>query len=211
MDYDSLIAAKTTAGSIKRWANSDAIDATTILQEAQALIYRNLRVRQMIAAPVTGTLTIGQETLTLPSDFLDPIWFGYTGSTYAGKIDLKTADEVESARVYLADDTLQTGKPTIYYIRNDVAQFSRRIDVAYPYRLIHYKKPADLATGAGATNFLTDRMPRLLRCACMAAASEFLKKTDDMTWWTARMNEEIALENQAGDRYRGVEIDIVTT
>ena len=207
--YATLIGAKTTAGSIARWANSDAIDADTILTEAQALIYRELRVRQMIATPATGTMSVGVETLTLPTDFLDPIWFGYTGATYADKIDLKTVDEVENDRAYAADDTLQTGKPTIYYVRDGYAQFSRQIDIAYPYRLVYYKRPAALGS-LNTTNFLTETMPRLLRAACLAAASEFLKKADDKAWWTERMAEEIARENQAGDRYRGVDIQVTT-
>ena len=49
MTYTSLIGDKNTAGSIARWVNYSKLDADQILQEAQALLYSMLRVREMRA------------------------------------------------------------------------------------------------------------------------------------------------------------------
>ncbi len=72
MDYTTLIAAKGTAGSLMNWVNYTKIDPVTILDEAQALIYSQLRVREM-RSQRAFFLPAGTSQITLPVGFLDPI------------------------------------------------------------------------------------------------------------------------------------------
>jgi hypothetical protein len=72
MTYTSLIAAKGTAGSIANWVNYTKLDVSTILDEAQALIYSQLRTREMRSQRLFA-LTAGASKISLPTGFLDPI------------------------------------------------------------------------------------------------------------------------------------------
>jgi hypothetical protein len=74
MTYTSLVAPKGTTGSIAGWAGySDAkLDLPAILDEAQALIWQSLRVREMRTEFTFGIPANGSRA-SLPSRFLDPI------------------------------------------------------------------------------------------------------------------------------------------
>jgi len=72
MDYTSLTAGKGTAGSILNWVGYSKMDAPTLLQWAEGLIYQTLRTREMRSEWVFGA-AIGQASVDLPSRFLDPI------------------------------------------------------------------------------------------------------------------------------------------
>lgn len=71
MTYTSLLAAKGTAGSIMNWIGYSKIDAPTILDEAQSLIYGILRAREMRTEWIFG-LAASQANIPLPLSFLDP-------------------------------------------------------------------------------------------------------------------------------------------
>lgn len=72
MSWTSLTAAKGTAGSIANWVSYSLLDITTILDEAQSLLYSMLRVREMRTHTVF-TMAVGGAWQTLPARFLDPI------------------------------------------------------------------------------------------------------------------------------------------
>jgi hypothetical protein len=72
MTYSSLIAPKGNPGSIANWVSYTLLDLTTIVDEAQALIYGLLRCREM-TADYRFTLPLGNANIPLPARFLDPI------------------------------------------------------------------------------------------------------------------------------------------
>jgi hypothetical protein len=74
MTYTSLVASKGTTGSIANWAgySESKLDLPAILDEAQALIYQSLRVREMRTEYTFGIGENGSRA-SLPSRFLDPI------------------------------------------------------------------------------------------------------------------------------------------
>jgi len=72
MNYTSLLASKGTSGAIATWVAYSNIDTPTILDEAQAVIFQSLRVREMKKTFTFG-LAIGQCSVALPTGFLDPI------------------------------------------------------------------------------------------------------------------------------------------
>lgn len=71
MDYSSLIASKGTAGSILNWVGYSKMDAPTLLEWSQNVIFQFLRTREMRKEWVFG-VSIGQASVDLPSRFLDP-------------------------------------------------------------------------------------------------------------------------------------------
>lgn len=72
MTYNSLIASKGNPGSIANWVSYTKLDVTTIVDEAQALLYLMLRVREMRTQGVF-LLQTGFSEVPLPARFLDPI------------------------------------------------------------------------------------------------------------------------------------------
>lgn len=72
MNYSSLIGPKGQAGSIANWVSYTRLDLTTIVDEAQALLYETLRVREMITE-YRFQVPAGGSELPVPAGFLDPI------------------------------------------------------------------------------------------------------------------------------------------
>lgn len=74
MTYTTLTGGKTQAGSIIGWVNYTKLstDVVTILDEAQALLYGLLRVREM-RTRYRFSLAVGDAYVAVPARFLDPI------------------------------------------------------------------------------------------------------------------------------------------
>jgi hypothetical protein len=192
MNYTSLVADKTTAGSIKRWINNGSIDAETVLAEAEAWIWGKLRIRPMLTV-AEGSIADGSDTYDFPTDFLEPIWFGYRG-LYTGEIRQLDVHQLEGQRSFDSAGSVEEGEPSRYYLRGDnppVAQLDMASDAARTARLVYFAKPAALGSG-NLENFLTRRAPRLLRCACLAFANEFMKQQSEKDYWLKLAAVEIS-------------------
>lgn len=72
MTFTTLTASKSTAGSIKSWVNYSLLDVEPIVEEAQALLYSLLRVREM-RADFQFSAPVGTGFVALPARFLDPM------------------------------------------------------------------------------------------------------------------------------------------
>jgi hypothetical protein len=72
MTYTSLTAAKGVSGSIANFVSYTKLDLPPIVDEAQALLYLALRVREM-RTQFTTLLPTGNSEFPLPARFLDPI------------------------------------------------------------------------------------------------------------------------------------------
>ncbi len=170
MDYTTLVADKTTDGSIKQWMNYGLLPVTTLLEEAQTELYRRLRVREM-KSEATISVTSGSKTASLPTNFIDAISLHYRDGSELVK---KSERDIITARMY--DETAgdyvsaRMGKFAVF---DELLQFDYRADQAYSLTMIYYKQPA-LLSGSNTTNFLTSRYPRLLRIACIRSAAEFM-------------------------------------
>lgn len=98
MNYTTLIAAKTTAGSLKSWVNYAKLDVETIVDEAQSLLYSLLRVREMIA-DFQFSAPVGTGFIALPARFLDPMGKIHLTSLNT-KVMHKDGEGVETTRTY---------------------------------------------------------------------------------------------------------------
>lgn len=72
MNFSDLIGAKSIAGSIHNWVNYRKTPVEVVLEEAQAMIFALLRVRQMKTSSVI-TLPVGAYTAALPARFQEAI------------------------------------------------------------------------------------------------------------------------------------------
>jgi hypothetical protein len=184
MDYNTLIASKETAGSIKNWVNDAGIDPVTILGEAQAHIYGKLRVQEMIVKDTAFAVAADLEEIAAPTNCLDVVHWRWTSPDIIA-CDKVTIDNLDEKRLYNTDGTLVTDLPRWYALSNQMFSFCVRNDVARTAFLRYFKRPADL-DGTTTTNFLTIQYPRLLRCFCMGYANEWKKEYEAATMWLER-------------------------
>ncbi len=204
MTFTTLTGGKAVTGSIQSWVNNGSVPAATVLDEAEAWIYGQLRVREMLTA-IDGVMTVGDggATIDLPDDFLALAWLGYRGR-WTGRITPLPADELQDLCQFDASAgyVLAPGQPFRYSLRGAVVEFPRAPDQAYTYRLLQYARPAPLSA-ANETNWLTRRAPRLIRLACVAFANEFMKAESEKLYWLNLAQAAIAELNAQGDGEMG--------
>jgi hypothetical protein len=194
MNYTSLIGDKSTVGSICSWINSNSVltSAPSIVEEAESFIYRRLRHWRMLAS-ATGTFTIGQDYIALPTNYLESKLLITTGVNKS-KLVRDTLESVTLSYQYDGSGARINQQPRIYANDGTNLAFDSPSDQAYPYLLRHFAQPTALSTSI--TNFLTTYYPRLLRCALMAGAAEFMKEAGqgqfDRTYWEQLAITEIA-------------------
>lgn len=167
MTYSDLIAAKTNTESLAYWVNSTNLPVTSLLTDAQAFIYSQLRVREMRGSASLEILT-GDSQKSFPSDFLDPI---VMRDNYGSKIRQFEESALIRARSYDSSGVLQSGLISRYAMFDENFQFdckSSQTTTVY-FQLLYYKQPTALGPG-NQTNFLTTRYPHLLRQTLIAMA-----------------------------------------
>lgn len=204
MNYTTLTGAKSLDGSIKNWVNNEAFSSTTVLEEAEAWIWNRLRVREMLTAlDAVMTIGVGGATITLPSDFMAMVWLGYRGQ-WTGKIRAVPIDELQDARQYdsSAGYALAQGQPFVYSLRGTVIEMPRAPDQAYTFREVYHARQAALSD-SNQTNWLTVKAPRLIRQTCCAFAYEFMKNTDEKTYWLGMAQASVDELNAESDAEMG--------
>lgn len=220
LNWTVLTGTSTTSGSIANWLNKSTISpspggagtpADFIINEAESFIYRRLRHWQMLTAPTPITLTQGVDTIAISSltGFLEPmdLWYLNNGAPYW--MTQKTPTQVYQAWAYNADNTRIQQPPVIFGFDQTSIQLDSPPDNTYPGFITYYQELAGLSASNDA-NFLTNTYPRMMRCACMAAACEWAKDNGqgqfDRTYWDQLCEEEIYIAQQESDRARrGIE------
>ena len=120
MSYTSLVAAKGVSGSIATWTNYTLLDASTIVDEAQALVYGIMRTREMLT-DFPFTITVGGSSTPLPARFLDPIGRIYMPGVMQ-YIRHKDSNFIETTRNFTeSSGTLGTNPFTVTSGSNTVA------------------------------------------------------------------------------------------
>lgn len=169
MNYTTLVADKSTEGSIKYFVRHSEVPSTYCLERAQDAIYQILRVREMLVR-ATGTISTGTSTITMPSDILEPKLLIRTGSC-KGKIRLLDQEHFESRTGEDSTSIVYEGTPSEATYDASTIYLNTRADQDYPYRLWYIGKPA-LLSGANLTNFLTARYGNILEAMCKHYAYE---------------------------------------
>jgi hypothetical protein len=184
VDYSTLIAAKTTPGSIRSWVRyNELFDVEQILVDAQGYIYQRMRIREMRMVALAQTITIASESVALPSNFLDPIKFQirYPRTILHLRPEAALFGEY---RDYDSDGELLEDYPANYCIMNDSDEVARAyLDVKtveeLRYDLLYFGSPALLAATSNETNVLTNRYPHILRQACIGFAGLSMKDYEE--------------------------------
>jgi hypothetical protein len=205
MNYTTLTASKSTAGSIRYWINHAEIDVDQILEDAQALLWQTLRTREMRSAFADLSMSVGDSTKALPTGFLDPIglWDITNNMRFGGP---KTEEQLQNRRTYTSA-VLDSGTPGYYAIFDELLQFDSKFSAATTLKLIGFKSLTLLSSG-NTTNFLTNRYPHILRTACMAMAHNFRNNDEREQKEMTKLAAYIAKANAESElSYRGLELD----
>jgi hypothetical protein len=201
MDFTSLTADKTTSGSIRRWVNHADVDSEAVLEDAQALIFQTLRVREMRSEFTPLTLSAGDYSKALPAGFLDPV--ALYDQTNTIKLALRSEEWLCDRRAY-ENGALATGTPGNYAIFSEALQFDAAYAAGASLRLLGFRAPAVLSP-ANPTNFLTTRYPHILRAASLARAFSYRNSDERADKELTLLAAYIAKANAESDlTYRGL-------
>lgn len=183
MDYTTFTSGKTTAGSLANWVNRGDLPTSAILTEAEAEIYKRLRVREMMTdeAFTFSSASSSKALSTLSGTFLDPVQF--VPYEWADELPFVGPERFRPSRN--SSGTLESAAtPSQWTIIGETAHLDVLLSAAFSGRMMYYALPTALGSG-NTTNFLTTRYPKLLREMSMSIAYVHMKDT-------ARAQEHLA-------------------
>jgi len=204
MDYQRLVSPKSTPGSIASWANYSMMPVEAVLEDAQALLYQTMRVREMRSEFTALPVELNSPKVAIPDDFLDPI---VLTNQLRQKIQLTDITTVLQKQKFQADGTtLIVSSPGYYAITGSSFNFNCALNNNYTYWLSYFQLPEPLSE-SNQTNFLTRRYPNILRTACLAIAADFRKDDGDYNRCMQRLTQLIMSANANDDLVnRGMEM-----
>jgi hypothetical protein len=165
ISWTTLTAGKSTEGSIKNLINFSELPTTTILENAQGLIYQFLRVREMLER-VEDTFADDAISDSLPARFREAksIWLIGDNGADKRRLDIHPHDTYEAKLEYDPDveiPTRRAGTPSFCTVTSTLILLDVKCDEDYPYAMWCYRGGAPLSASV-ETNFLTDRYPHIL-------------------------------------------------
>lgn len=197
--YTILTGTVSTAGSIRNWVQHSSIPAAQILAEAEAYIYAQIRVREMMTSAAI-TIASGAYTTALPTGFLDPVSLRLDEDS----TDLDYVQENLLGRIIDENGSVEEGRPARWALYDDLIQYDVANDEASALNgdMVYYKLPDSLAASTNETNFLTDKYPWLLRRACTMFGYEHRKRSAEFLAEQKLVDEAIMQVNQSADMSR---------
>ena len=144
---------------------------------AEKRLGRDLRIRQMLKV-VTATMTAGDATVSLPSDFVAMKDIHLDGNPTNVISFLSTSNFFRNARVS------QSGVPINYTLIGSEFQFAPVPDSAYTIRMVYYYKPEELSNSNSSNLFLAT-CPDLLLYAALGEAEPYLMNDERLQTWSA--------------------------
>lgn len=109
-----------------------------------------------------------------------------------------------SGATYTANRLID-GPPSRWAIYEEKLQFDTALDAATQFKLLYFRSPLPLSA-TNLSNWLTNRYPKLLRVACMAAAADYMK--DDGEYQKGLTALTALVQSTMGENdlmYRGAE------
>lgn len=147
------------------------------IDQAEDLIIKNCQIPPMTKM-ATGSLTLGNEHLTLPTDYIAPLQFVVISGTTRYQLKMKDASFLTAT--YASTASSERGRPK-YYAQGDNATTSQiRMrpvpDSAYSYELEYSSRPASLIDGAGSgTTWISTNMKNALVYGALMHAALYIR------------------------------------
>lgn len=146
----------------------------------------------------TASLTVSNQYLNMPSDFLAPFSLSVTSGTSKKFLDFK---DVNFLQEYAPDSSVE-GEPR-YYAPFDYQNFiiAPTPDSGYAVELHYYYRPASLIAGAdGGTTWLSVNAPQAMLYGSLIAAYTFMKgEADVLQNYNSQFTEAVARLKNLGE------------
>jgi hypothetical protein len=167
---------------------------------AELRLSRDLRIRQMLKT-ATATMTAGDSTVGLPSDFLQMRDLFINGTPRIAISYLTPSNFTRDARAS------ESGKPVFYTMRGAEFEFAPVPDAAYTLQMLYYAKPAALSNSNTSNAFLAN-CPDALLYGALVEAEPYLMNDARTELWTNLYRAAVNNLNTSDDEaeYSGVPI-----
>ena len=193
MNYSELVT------EIQSYVENEFVtaDINTFIQQAEQRIYNSVQL-PAIRKNVTGSLTIGNKYLSVPTDWLAT--FSLAVIDAAGEYQYLLNKDVNFIRAaYPTTAVLDRGLPE-YYAIFDSNSFilGPTPDAAYTAELHYYYYPESIVTAG--TTWLGDNYDSALLYGALVEANTFMKGEEDvMAVYQKRYEENMSLLKMLGD------------
>lgn len=172
---------------------------------AEVRLRRDLRIRQMLKSVTTST-TGGDNTVELPSDFLEVRDIVVTGNPVQPLTYASPSLFNRNAR------TTDSGKPVDYTILANEFQLAPIPDTAYTIKLMYYSAP-DFLSDSNTSNAFLANCPDLLLYGSLIEAEPYLMNDARVNTWGTMFDRALASVTRSDEegQYSGVPLTIKTT
>ena len=181
--------------AVADWLNRD--DLTSVIPSfialAEADISRTLRDYRM---EKRSSATLDAQYSALPSDWLETIRIGLTGST--SRLELVSDGALADFRAGRSDTA---GKPTHYAHTAGGLELFPTPDAAYAAELVYYAKVPALSDSA-STNWLLTAAPDVYLYGALTQSAPYLKDDQRAAIWAGLYQNAITNLNSASERAR---------
>jgi hypothetical protein len=172
---------------------------------AELRLRRDLRIRQMLKSVTTSTVA-GDETVELPSDFIEVRDFVVVGNP------IQPLSYYSPSAFNRNTRTWESGKPQDYTVLANDFQLSPIPDAVYTLKMFYFASPVFLSDANTSNAFLANVPDALLYGALLEAAPYLMDDARINTWGTMfdRAMSSITRSDEQG-QYSGVPLVIKTT
>ena len=166
---------------------------------------RDLRIRQMLKSVTTAT-TASDETVELPSDFLEIRDFIVTGNPVQPLTYMSPSLFSRNAR------SMESGKPIDYTILANDFQLAPIPDSAYTLKMLYFAAPTFLSDSNTSNVFLAN-CPDVLLYGSLIEAEPYLMNDARVNTWGTMFDRALASINRSDEegQYSGVPLTMKTT
>ena len=170
---------------------------------AELRLSRDIRTRRMLKTS-TATMTVGDPTVGLPSDFLAIRAVYIQGLT-------RTVVTYLSPSVFSSNSRAdQAGLPVFYTLRANELEFAPYPDSAYVVQMLYYFKPTALSVSNTSNEFLAN-YPDALLYASLLEAEPYLMNDARTTTWSSLYNQAVARINTSDEESEFSGVPLVMT
>ena len=204
MSFSNYSALQTTLASYLGRTDLTAM-IPTFITLAEARLQRELRTRPMLKS-ATATMTGGDNTVGLPTDFLEMRDLFTQGNPRMPVSYMSPSAFTRNARA------TESGRPVDYSVIGSEMNFAPIPDGAYVLEMLYYYKP-DALSSTNASNVFLANYPDLLLYGSLAQAEPYLMNDARLATWASLYASTLELITTSDDssEYNGVPLQMKLT
>lgn len=172
---------------------------------AELRLSRDLRTRKLLKS-VTTTMTGGDPTIGLPSDFLE------LRDIYIEATPRITVSYMSPSAFSRDARTTDSGRPVFYTALGSELQFAPIPDTNYTVEMLYYFKPVAMSVSVASNEFMAN-YPDAMLYATLGEAEPYLMNDARINTWAAMYDRAIARINTSDENseYAGAPISMSVT